>query len=149
MHLYRGRPQNQAGHGYNFKGTALLTPKNAGGDGRLDGPQSFIKSPEFTFKSDSYSGSKATLSMKSAEANKPALTANDVAFDYDLKKGYADFKREEGSKASIDLPYSAVQNHAQRRALGLQEKAGAAARGRRAPTPPSRTSTPPTPSSRA
>ncbi|GAB3876480.1 hypothetical protein GCM10028824_34050 [Hymenobacter segetis] len=92
--------------GYNFKGTALLTPHNAGGNGRLDGPQSFIKSPEFTFKSDSYSGKKAALSIKSGEANKPALTANDVAFDYDLKRGFADFKREEGSKASIDLPYS-------------------------------------------
>lgn len=91
---------------YNFKGTALLTPKNAGGDGRLDGPQSFIKSPEFTFKSDSYSGRKAVLSIKSAEVNKPALTASDVAFDYDLKRGFADFKREDGSKASIDLPYS-------------------------------------------
>ena len=91
---------------YTFKGTALLTPKNAGGNGRLDGPQSFIKSPAFTFKADSYSGRKATLSIKSAEANKPALTANDVMFDYDLKKGYADFTREQGSKASIDLPYS-------------------------------------------
>ena len=91
---------------YNFKGTALLTPKNAGGNGRLDGPQSFIKSPEFTFKSEGYSGRKATLSVKSAEANKPALTATDVAFDYELKKGYADFRREPGSKASIDLPYS-------------------------------------------
>jgi hypothetical protein len=91
---------------YNFKGTAVLTPKNAGGDGRLDGPQSFIKSPAFTFKSDSYAGRKATMSIKSAEANKPALTANDVAFDYDLKRGFADFKREPGSKASIDLPYS-------------------------------------------
>ena len=91
---------------YNFRGTALLTPRNAGGDGRLDGPQSFIKSPEFTFKSDSYSGRKATMSIKSAEVNKPALTANDVAFDYDLKRGFAEFKREEGSKASIDLPYS-------------------------------------------
>ena len=44
--------------------------------------------------------------MKSGEEGKAALTANDVAFDYDLKKGYADFKREEGSKAIIDLPYS-------------------------------------------
>ncbi|MCC3154833.1 hypothetical protein Q3A66_17120 [Hymenobacter sp. BT770] len=91
---------------YNFKGTAVLTPKNVGGDGRLDGPQSFIKSPAFTFKTDSYSGRKATVSIKSAEANKPALTANDVAFDYNLSRGFADFKREEGSKASIDLPYS-------------------------------------------
>ena len=91
---------------YNFKGTALLTPKGVGGDGRLDGPQSFIKSPEFTFKSESYSGKKATLSIKSAEANKPALTAPDVTFNYELKKGYADFKREEGIKSSIDLPYS-------------------------------------------
>ncbi|ALW83956.1 hypothetical protein AUC43_01875 [Hymenobacter sedentarius] len=91
---------------YNFKGTAVLTPKNVGGDGRLDGPQSFIKSPAFTFKTDSYSGRKATVSIKSAEANKPALTASDVAFDYNLSRGFADFKREEGSKASIDLPYS-------------------------------------------
>ncbi|MDB5236871.1 MAG: hypothetical protein JWR44_3864 [Hymenobacter sp.] len=108
IRLYSGPvdPKTKTASAYNFKGTALLTPKNAGGDGRLDGPQSFIKSPEFTFKSDSYSGRKATLSVKSAEVNKPALTANDVAFDYDLKKGYADFKREEGSKASIDLPYS-------------------------------------------
>ena len=99
-------PKSKTVTAYNFKGTALLTPRNAGGDGRLDGPQSFIKSPEFTFKADSYSGKKATLSVKSGEANKPALTANDVNFDYQLKKGYADFKREEGSKASIDLPYS-------------------------------------------
>ncbi|MFC7666097.1 hypothetical protein ACFQT0_00595 [Hymenobacter humi] len=91
---------------YNFKGTALLTPRGTGGTGTLDGPQSFIKSPEFVFKTDSYSGRKATLNVKSGEVNKPALTANDVAFDYNLSKGYADFKREEGSKASIDLPYS-------------------------------------------
>ncbi|MBF9236456.1 hypothetical protein I2I05_03515 [Hymenobacter sp. BT683] len=91
---------------YTFKGTALLTPKSTGGSGTLDGPQSFIKSPEFVFKTDSYSGSKATVNIKSAEVNKPALTANEVAFDYNLTKGYADFKREEGSKASIDLPYS-------------------------------------------
>ncbi|GAB3581458.1 hypothetical protein [Hymenobacter daeguensis] len=110
IHLYSAAvtdPKTKAAAaGYNFKGTALLTPKNAGGNGRLDGPQSYIKSPEFTFKSDSYSGKKASLSVKSAEPNKPALTANDVAFEYDLKKGYADFTREEGSKASIDLPYS-------------------------------------------
>ena len=91
---------------YNFKGTALLTPSMAGGAGRLDGPQSYIKSPEFTFKNDSYSGRHATLNVKSAEVNKPALTANEVAFDYSLKDGYADFKREKDSKASIDLPYS-------------------------------------------
>ncbi|MDO7848292.1 hypothetical protein Q5H92_18135 [Hymenobacter sp. M29] len=106
--LYSGPvdPKTKLASGYNFKGTALLTPHNAGGSGRLDGPQSFIKSPAFTFKTDSYSGRNAALSVKSAETNKPALTANDVAFEYNMQKGYADFKREEGSKASIDLPYS-------------------------------------------
>ncbi|GAC1378366.1 MAG: hypothetical protein NVSMB30_26270 [Hymenobacter sp.] len=99
-------PKTKTITAYNFTGTALLTPKNAGGAGRLDGPQSFIKSPEFTFKSESYSGRKAAFSIKSAEENKPALATTDVSFDYDLQKGYADFKREEGSKASIDLPYS-------------------------------------------
>ncbi|MFD1470594.1 hypothetical protein ACFQ48_20375 [Hymenobacter caeli] len=95
-----------ANDAYSFRGRALLTPKGTGGNGRLDGPQSFIKSPDFTFKTDGYSGRKATLSVKSAEVNKPALTANEVAFQYDLKKGYADFTREPDSKASIDLPYS-------------------------------------------
>ncbi|WP_201984171.1 hypothetical protein [Hymenobacter rubidus] len=109
IHLYGAAPDPKSktpAAGYTFKGTALLTSKGAGGNGRLDGPQSFIKSPEFTFKSDSYSGRRAALSVKSAETNKPALTANDVAFEYDMKRGFADFKREEGSTASIDLPYS-------------------------------------------
>ena len=91
---------------YNFTGTALLTPKGTGGDGRLDGPQSVIKSHDFNFYSDRYSGKHSTLSVKSAEANKAALTANDVAFEYNLKKGTADFVREKDSKASVELPYS-------------------------------------------
>ena len=91
---------------HTFKGAMLLTPKALGGAGRLDGPQSYVRSEALTFKNDSYSGKKAVLSVKSAQAGKPALTANDVAFTYDLKNGFAEFTREEGSKASIDLPYS-------------------------------------------
>ena len=107
IRLYaKGDARSKTVSAYNFKGTALVTPTSVGGDGRLDGPQSYIKSPEFTFQNDSYSGKHATLNVKSAEANKPALSASDVAFDYNLQKGYADFKREKGSKASIDLPYS-------------------------------------------
>ena len=107
IRLYaKGDARSKSISAYNFKGTALVTPTSVGGDGRLDGPQSFIKSPEFTFQNDSYSGKHAMLNVKSAENNKPALSASDVAFDYNLKNGYADFKREKGSKASIDLPYS-------------------------------------------
>lgn len=91
---------------HTFKGGMLLTPKGLGGDGRLDGPQSYVRSESLTFKNDSYSGKKAVLSVKSTQAGKPALTANDTNFTYDLKNGVADFKREEGSKASIDLPYA-------------------------------------------
>ncbi|RYU83801.1 hypothetical protein [Hymenobacter persicinus] len=91
---------------YSFRGTTILTPGGLYGDGRMDGPQSFIRSRSFAFKPTSYSGKKSTLSIKSAEANKPALTANEVGFEYNIKQGYADFAREEGSKASIDLPYS-------------------------------------------
>ncbi|MEJ7658407.1 MAG: hypothetical protein WKG07_01665 [Hymenobacter sp.] len=36
--------------------------------------------------------------------------ANDVGFRYDLKQGFAEFKREDGSKADIDLPYSAFRS---------------------------------------
>ena len=101
-----GAPIKLYADAYSLKGTAVLTPKGLGGEGRLDGPQSYTRSPQMSFKTDGYTGKKATLSVKSAEANKPALTANDVAFDYNLQKGYADFTREEGSKATIDLPYS-------------------------------------------
>ncbi len=91
---------------HTFKGSLLLTPKTVGGAGRLDGPQSYVRSENLVFKNDSYSGQKALLSVKSAQAGKPALTAADVNFTYDLKNGFADFQRQEGSKASIDLPYT-------------------------------------------
>ncbi|HET9504227.1 MAG TPA: hypothetical protein VFO93_11845 [Hymenobacter sp.] len=91
---------------HTFKGSMLLTPKGLGGDGRLDGPQSYVRSESLTFKNDSYSGKKAVLSVKSAQAGKPALTANDTNFSYDLKNGVAEFKRDEGSTASLDLPYA-------------------------------------------
>jgi len=91
---------------HTFKGELLLTPKTLGGAGRLDGPQSYVRSDNLTFKNDSYAGQKALLSVKSAQAGKPALIANDVSLNYDLKNGAADFKREEGSKATIDLPYT-------------------------------------------
>jgi hypothetical protein len=91
---------------HTFKGSLLLTPKVVGGAGRLDGPQSYVRSESLVFKNDAYSGQKALLSVKSAQAGKPALNANDVNFTYDLKKGYAEFKREEASKATIDLPYT-------------------------------------------
>jgi hypothetical protein len=94
---------------HTFTGSLLLTPKVVGGAGRLDGPQSYVRSENLVFKNDSYSGQKALLSVKSAQAGKPALAANDVDFTYDLKKGYAEFKREAGSKATIDLPYTAFR----------------------------------------
>jgi hypothetical protein len=91
---------------HTFKGSMLLTPKVVGGAGRLDGPQSYVRSESLVFKNDSYSGQNALLSVKSAQAGKPALAANDVDFTYDLKRGFAEFKREQGSKATIDLPYT-------------------------------------------
>lgn len=91
---------------HTFKGSLLLTPKVLGGAGRLDGPQSYVRSESLVFKNDAYSGQQALLSVKSAQAGKPALNANDVNFTYDLKRGFAEFKREEASKATIDLPYT-------------------------------------------
>ena len=65
-----------------------------------------MRSEALTFKNDSYSGRNAVLSVKSAQAGKAALTANGVAFTYDLKNGFAEFKGEEGGKSSTDLPYA-------------------------------------------
>ncbi|WP_375435336.1 hypothetical protein [uncultured Hymenobacter sp.] len=102
-----GQPMKMYGDQYGFKGTATLTPGGLYGDGRMDGPQSFVRSPKIVFKPTSYSGNKSTLSIKSAEVNKPALTANNVAFAFDVKGANAVFSREEGdNKSSIDLPYS-------------------------------------------
>jgi len=92
---------------YGFKGTLTYTPGGLLGDGRMDGPQSFIRSTSLVFKPTRYTGSRSTLNIKSAEVNKPALTANNVSFTYDLKAGSTEFAREsDDSKSSIELPYS-------------------------------------------
>lgn len=92
---------------YAFKGTLAYTPGGLYGTGGMDGPQSFIRSAAFVFKPTRYTGKNATLSIKSAEVNKPALTANNVGFTYDLKAGNTQFAREAGdNKSSIELPYS-------------------------------------------
>ncbi|WP_155832803.1 hypothetical protein [Hymenobacter swuensis] len=92
---------------YGFKGTLTYTPGGLLGDGRMDGPQSFIRSTSFVFKPTRYTGSRSTLNIKSAEVNKPALTANNVSFTYDLKAGNTEFAREsDDTKSSIELPYS-------------------------------------------
>ncbi|MDJ0365761.1 hypothetical protein QMK33_11410 [Hymenobacter sp. H14-R3] len=94
---------------HTFKGSLLLTPQVVGGAGRLDGPQSYVRSESLVFKNDVYSADKALLSLKSSQAGKPALIADDVKLTYDLKRSYAEFTREEGSKAPIDLPYTDFQ----------------------------------------
>ncbi|OON70537.1 hypothetical protein B0919_00470 [Hymenobacter sp. CRA2] len=92
---------------YLYKGTAALTPKGLGGIGRMENAQSVIRSNSFTFLPTQYKGQNGTVSVKSAEPNKPALTAPDVAFTYDIKRSYADFARAEGvTKSNIELPYS-------------------------------------------
>ncbi|WP_171025568.1 hypothetical protein [Hymenobacter jeollabukensis] len=92
---------------YKYKGTAVLTPKGLGGMGRMENDQSIIRSKSFTFLPTQYKGENGTVSVKSSEAGKAALTAPDVAFTYDIKRGYADFARAEGvTKSSIELPYS-------------------------------------------
>jgi hypothetical protein len=103
----KGLAMKLYGDQYGFKGTATLTPGGLYGNGGVDGPQSFIRSTQLVFKPTLYTGSKSTLSIKSAEPNKPALTANNVAFTYDVKNGNSAFAREAGdNKSSIDLPYS-------------------------------------------
>ncbi|WP_019948421.1 hypothetical protein [Hymenobacter aerophilus] len=92
---------------YGFKGTLTYSPGGLRGDGVMDGPQSFVRSTAFQFKPTQYSGQRATFNIKSAEVNKPALTANNVNFTYDLKAGNTEFARESSdNKSSIDLPYS-------------------------------------------
>ncbi|HLK97868.1 MAG TPA: hypothetical protein VK364_08875, partial [Hymenobacter sp.] len=103
----KGMAMKLYGDQYSFRGTATLSPGGLYGDGGIEGPQSFIRSTLISFKPSSYTGKKSTLSIKSAEPNKPALTANNVAFTYDVKNGNTTFAREEGdNKSSIDLPYS-------------------------------------------
>lgn len=91
---------------HTFKGSLLLTPKVVGGAGRLDGPQSYVRSKSLVFTNDSYTAGKALLSIKSTQAGKPALIAPDMNLVYDLKRGYANFTRDEASKATIELPFT-------------------------------------------
>ena len=49
---------------HTFKGSLLLTPKTVGGAGRLDGPQSYVRSEDLVFTNDSYSGKKSAAEPK-------------------------------------------------------------------------------------
>ena len=89
---------------YQFRGTATLTPGGLYGNRPPRRPQSFIRSPQFAFKPKSYSGKQSTLSIKSAEPNKPALVANEVAFQYDLQKNFADFTARRRARPASTCP---------------------------------------------
>ncbi|WP_303312350.1 hypothetical protein [Hymenobacter sp. BT730] len=91
---------------YTYRGETVLTPTGLYGAGRMEGPQSVIRSPKFTFLQHHYKGNNAVLNIKSSEQNKPAVTATDVAFDYNIKQAFADFSPEKEGVANVELPYT-------------------------------------------
>ncbi|TYZ07061.1 hypothetical protein FY528_16265 [Hymenobacter lutimineralis] len=101
-----GQDMRFYGGAFSYRGEAVLTPTGLYGNGRIEGPQSLVRSRNFTFLQHHYKGTGATLSIKSSEENKPAVKATDVAIDYDIKQGFADFSPEKAGVANVELPYT-------------------------------------------
>ncbi|MFD2512693.1 hypothetical protein ACFSRY_02335 [Pontibacter locisalis] len=87
-----------------FKGVAKLSPGGLYGAGEVDNPVANVTSPELHFKQRNMSGNHATMIAKSDVAGRPAIKAQDMAFEYDLVKGIVDFESEQKGVASIEFP---------------------------------------------
>ncbi|WP_242920809.1 hypothetical protein [Pontibacter liquoris] len=89
---------------FDFKGVAKLSPGGLYGSGVVDNPVANITAPSLLFKQRGLSGNHATMIAKSDVAGRPAIKAQDTAFDYDLTKGIVDFASEQKGVASIEFP---------------------------------------------
>ncbi|WP_439880439.1 hypothetical protein ACSX1A_14930 [Pontibacter sp. MBLB2868] len=89
---------------FDFKGVAKLSPGGLYGAGVVDNPVANVTSQELYFKQREISGNHATMIAKSDVAGKPAIKAQDMAFKYDLVKGFVDFESEQKGVASIEFP---------------------------------------------
>ncbi|MBC5994696.1 hypothetical protein [Pontibacter cellulosilyticus] len=89
---------------FSFKGVAKLSPGGLYGAGVVDNPVANVTSAELHFKQRNLSGNHATMIAKSDVAGRPAIKAQDMAFEYDLVKGIVDFESEVKGAASIEFP---------------------------------------------
>ena len=87
-----------------FKGVAKLSPGGLYGSGVVDNPVANVTAPELHFKQRGFSGNHATMIAKSDVQGRPAIRAQDMAFNYDLTEGFVDFASEQKGVASIEFP---------------------------------------------
>ncbi len=97
-------PMSVYKEGYTFKGVAKLSPGGLYGSGVLDNPNANVTSPKLRFKQRGFSGNNAQMLVKSDVAGRPAVKAQDVAFTYDMTKGFVDFESEQKGVASLEFP---------------------------------------------
>lgn len=89
---------------YTFTGVAKLSPGGLYGSGVLDNPNANVTSPNLQFKQRGFSGNNAQMLVKSDVAGRPGVKAQDVAFTYDMTKGFVDFESEQKGAASLEFP---------------------------------------------
>jgi len=99
-----GEPMKIYKEGFDFKGVAKLSPGGLYGSGVVDNPVANVTAAQLLFKQRGLSGNHATIIAKSDVASKPAVKAQDMAFTYDLNKGFVDFASEQKGVASIEFP---------------------------------------------
>ncbi len=89
---------------YTFDGVAKLSPGGLYGSGVVDNDKANMTSAKLQFQQRGFSGNNAQMLVKSDVAGKPAVKAIDVAFTYDMSKGFVDFESEQKGAASIEFP---------------------------------------------
>lgn len=99
-----GEPMKIYKEGFDFRGVAKLSPGGLYGSGVVDNPVANVTAAQLLFRQRGLSGNHATMIAKSDVAGKPAIKAQDMAFEYDLNKGFVDFASEQKGVASIEFP---------------------------------------------
>ncbi|MDX5348341.1 MAG: hypothetical protein LPJ89_04190 [Hymenobacteraceae bacterium] len=107
MHLQdTEEPLKMYNEKFAFRGKQTLTPSGLVGDGEIENEASIITAPHLAFEQTQFKGHNALMEVKSDTKGKPAVSAEDVFFTFDIKNGFADFSPERAGFASTQFPYS-------------------------------------------
>ncbi|MGB3618979.1 MAG: hypothetical protein WBA12_12740, partial [Catalinimonas sp.] len=89
-----------------FDGQLTLTPDGTVGNGLLKTRNSQLLAQNIRFGENRISGREADFDIKSDNPLKPAVVSRNVAFEFDLAKGLAEFSPEVEGFASNEFPYA-------------------------------------------
>lgn len=92
-----------------LQGAANVTAKGAFGQGKLETRGSKVQSKQFAFAETKFSARHAKFEIVTDIPDKPAMSGEDIALNFDLTKNIADVHPEKAGVAAIGFPYAQMK----------------------------------------